>query len=73
MKIFSLSGIEIGDFSINVIPAVFRNMQCFKVIARSLGTLDDAPCGTDIIAYVNENFETVEQDYKEYIKVNFLF
>jgi hypothetical protein len=48
-------------------------MQCFKVKAKSFGTLDDAPCGTDINAYVNENFETIEQDYKEFIKVNSFF
>jgi hypothetical protein len=70
MRIFSLSGIDIGDFSISITPSVYRNMQCFKVKAKSTGTLDDAPCGTDISAYVNENLETIEQDYKEFIKVS---
>ena len=69
LKIFSLSGNEIGNFSISVTPDVYRNMQCFKVKAKSNGILDDSPCGTEINAYVNENFETIEQDYNEYIKV----
>ena len=34
-----------------------------------MGVLDDAPCGTEITAYVNENMETIEQDYNEFIKV----
>ena len=29
------------------------------------------PCGTEINAFVNENLETIEQEYVEFIKVVF--
>lgn len=37
-------------------------------MAKSVGTIDNVPCGTDISATINEKLETLEQNHYEYIK-----
>jgi hypothetical protein len=69
MKIFSLSGNEIGKFTVNVKQTIYNKEECFHVIAKSDGTIDDVPCGTQVNAYIARNLETIEQDPREYIKV----
>jgi hypothetical protein len=44
----------------------------FICVILSFGVLDDAPCGTEIVAYVDENFQTIDQQYHEFIKVKYL-
>jgi len=41
----------------------------FKNDDKSDALLDDSPCSTEIFAYVNENLDTIEQEYHEKIKV----
>ena len=68
MKIFSLDGAEIGEFTIKVAPIIYKNQKCFRIFAKSVGTIDEVPCGTDISATVNEHLETLEQNHYEFIK-----
>lgn len=68
LKIFSLEGSDIGEFTIKVGPIIYKNQKCFRVSAKSVGTLDQMPCGTDITATINEHLETLEQNHYEYIK-----
>lgn len=68
LKIFSLDGAEIGEFTIRVSPIIYKNQKCFRVCAKSVGTIDGVPCGTDISATINEHLETLEQNHYEFIK-----
>lgn len=68
LNIFSLNGTEIGNFTIKVDSIIYKNQKCFRVVAKSIGKLDDVPCGTDISATINEKLETLEQNHYEYIK-----
>ncbi len=67
LQIFSLNGEPIGEFTINVTSIIYKHQRCFLVQAKSTGTLEDVPCGTDITATVNERLETLEQSHYEYI------
>jgi len=68
LTIFSYTGHEIGRFTIKVKEELFNNQECFHVMAKSDGTLDDIPSGTDIDAYIGKNLETLQQSHREYIK-----
>lgn len=68
LKIFSLNGDEIGKFTIQVTPTIYKNQRCYRINAKSTGTIDDMPCGTDISGTVNERLETLEQNHYEFIK-----
>ena len=70
MKTFSLSGEEIGDFSIQIKQTIYKNVDCYNIIAKSNGKIDNVPCGTEINAYVTGSLETLEQDLYEFIKVD---
>ncbi len=67
LQIFALTGQPIGHFTINVTSTIYKRQRCFLVQAKSTGTLDEVPCGTDITATVNERLETLEQNHYEYI------
>jgi hypothetical protein len=69
LTIFSLSGNEIGRFKVTVTPTIFKRTNCYKVVAKSTGNLDDLPCGTEINAYINEKLQTIEQEHYEFIKL----
>ncbi|CAF0970059.1 unnamed protein product [Brachionus calyciflorus] len=69
LKIFSLSGSEIGNFHISVKPLIYKNENCFNVKAKSNGLIDGAPCGTEVNAYVNHKLETIDQEQFEFIKL----
>ena len=34
LKTFSLSGEEIGDFTINVKQLIYKNLDCFHIVAK---------------------------------------
>ena len=70
LKIFSLSGSEIGTFEISVKPIIYKNEDCFNVKAKSNGLLDGSLCGTEVNAYINYKLETIDQEQYEFIKVN---
>ncbi len=64
-----MSGVQIGSFDISVKPDLYKRINCFKIIAKSYGVLEDVPCGTEVEAYVSENLETLDQKYHEYINL----
>lgn len=70
LKIFSLSGKEIGSFQISVKPLIYKNENCFNVKAKSSGLVDGLPCGTEVNAFVNHKLETIDQEQFEFIKVD---
>ncbi|XP_069472937.1 ciliogenesis-associated TTC17-interacting protein isoform X2 [Ambystoma mexicanum] len=70
----SETGRELGEFTASVQRAVYEEegkdeVECYLVHASSQGALDDAPCGTSIIAYISKKLETLEQHRYEYLTV----
>ncbi|XP_075037170.1 ciliogenesis-associated TTC17-interacting protein [Mixophyes fleayi] len=74
LQTVSDSGKELGSFTVSVKPAHYEqegnvDEKCFLVHASSHGTVDNAPCGTSIVAYISPQMETLEQHHHEYIKM----
>ncbi|KAF0047306.1 hypothetical protein F2P81_000939 [Scophthalmus maximus] len=62
-------GRELGKFSVTVEFACRLQQPCILLHAQSQGVIDDAPCGTTVTAYLSTNLEVLEEDYREYVKL----
>ncbi|KAF7653658.1 hypothetical protein LDENG_00079940 [Lucifuga dentata] len=65
----SEGGRDLGEFKITVEFARRFEQPCVLVRARSVGAIDDAPCGTAVTAYLSADLEVLEEDHHEYVKL----
>ncbi|KAK2822013.1 hypothetical protein Q5P01_022078 [Channa striata] len=63
------SGKDLGMFRVTVEFARRDQQPCVLLQAQSHGTIDDAPCGTTVTAYLTSELGVLEEDYHEYIKL----
>ncbi|KAM9305717.1 ciliogenesis-associated TTC17-interacting protein [Gastrophryne carolinensis] len=68
------SGMEVGAFTVSVQPAYYQQEgeeeeKCYLLHVSTDSTVDGAPCGTSIVAYITPQLETLEQHLHEYIKL----
>ncbi|XP_044074962.1 ciliogenesis-associated TTC17-interacting protein [Siniperca chuatsi] len=65
----SEGGRDLGKFSVTVEFARRLQQPCLLLHAQSQGAIDDSPCGTTVTAYLTTDLEVLEEDYREYIKL----
>uniref|UniRef100_A0A3P9H718 Ciliogenesis-associated TTC17-interacting protein n=1 Tax=Oryzias latipes TaxID=8090 RepID=A0A3P9H718_ORYLA len=69
LVVFSESGRELGTFNVTVQYAHKVQQPCVLLHAQSHGTIDGAPCGTTVTAFISCELEVLEEEYHEYIKL----
>ncbi|XP_078791593.1 ciliogenesis-associated TTC17-interacting protein isoform X2 [Oryzias latipes] len=68
LVVLSESGRELGTFNVTVQYAQKVQQPCLLLHAQSHGTIDGAPCGTTVTAFISCELEVLEEEYHEYIK-----
>ncbi|XP_076018387.1 ciliogenesis-associated TTC17-interacting protein [Genypterus blacodes] len=65
----SEGGRDLGEFTMTVEFTRRFQLPCILLRAHSQGAIDDCPCGTAVTAYLSAELEVLEEDHREYVKL----